>query len=277
MFGLLLITLATLLDESASSFGKKEVEKKEEGVFNMGFLNMFMVFVFLIISLFFGQKFIISVQSFPTLFLRIFLEIVQITVTLFAVIQADRSTFSFLRTVTIPLLLIVDVVLMGYQPSFLQMTGMTIITLTILFASYENILNKRGMWLCLFTGVNAVATISLYKYNISNYNSVVAEQGTVLVVLLLYLAVFAYIKNEANLLKTLFRPKFFLQSTAMGVSGMMETFAYVYAPASVIATAKRATSMLWSSIAGWKYFGEKNLLRKLAVCAFLVLGVFLLI
>ena len=57
----------------------------------------------------------------------------------------------------------------------------------------------------------------------------------------------------------------------------MVNFAYAYAPASVILAASRALSMLWSTLAGWKYFGEKNLLNKLIVCFFLIIGVTFLI
>ena len=277
MFGLLLVTLATFLEESSDSFGKFEIRKKEESIFGMGFLSIIMGFLFLCVSLFFGQKFSFSSASLPTFCVRIILEILQLHIGLIAIVKADRSTYSFLRVITIPLLVMVDVFLMGYALKTSQLLGVLIIVITMVVSGYKNVLNKNGIWLALFTAVNAVFTISLYKYDISNFNSVVAEQGIITIVLLAYLMAFAHIRREINPFKLLLVPKFFLQSSSVGVGSLMETFAYMYAPASIIATGKRATAMLWSTLAGWKYFGEKNLLHKLVVCCFLVIGVFLLL
>lgn len=275
MFGVFLITFATLVSESADSFGKFEVSKKEEGLYSMGFINMFVATLFLCFGLFFGQKFFVSMASLPTLLPRIALEIIQTHVTLLAIIKADRSTYSFIRTITIPLLLLVDVFL-GYKLMPTQMLGVFIIILAIFLAGYEKVMSRNGMWFVLLTGINAVITISLYKYNITHFNSVLGEQITVQLAILLYLSFLIYFKKEQSL-RSLMKMKFLLQSSAGAVGGLMETFAYAYAPASVILSGKRAVGMLWSTLAGWKFFGEKNLLEKLIVCTFLVIGVVLLI
>ena len=275
MFGILLITLGILLAESAESFGKLEVKKKEEGIFTMGIINMFVGFIILLLSVFFGQKFIVSLTSLPTLIPSLFFELLQTHVTILAITRADRSTFSLFRTITIPLLLLVDVIL-GYTLEFTQLFGIFIIMATILVAGYRHVLKKSRLGLVLFTGINAVICISLYKYDISNFNSVIGEQVVVSLFILIYLGIQMMRKREEPL-ASLFKFKFLAQSSAVGIGGLMVNFAYAYAPASVILAASRALSMLWSTLAGWKYFGEKNLLNKLIVCFFLIIGVTFLI
>lgn len=277
MLGILLISLGTILGEFSGSYGKMEVQKKEESLLGMGFLSVFMGGIFIFASLLFGQKFVFSFESLPTFSLRLILEIVLTHMSIIAISKSDRSTFSFLRMVTIPLLVLVDVVLVGYLPTNKQIFGIFIIFMIIIISGIRGDINRKGIWWALSTGVGAVFTIALYKYNITHFNSVVAEQGIIYVALVFYFVIFSLLKKEGNLFKMLFIPKFFVQSSALGVSGLLESFAYLYAPASIILTSKRAFSLLWAELAGWRYFGEKNLLRKLLISIFLVVGVFLLI
>jgi len=54
-----------------------------------------------------------SMASLPTFGARLLLEIILSTTTITAIAKSDRTTFTFLRTTTVPLLLLVDLAL-GY-------------------------------------------------------------------------------------------------------------------------------------------------------------------
>ena len=114
MIGLILVSIGTFLDEISTLIGKTEVQNKRESVYSMAFLCLIWgTLWFLLIILYKGQ-FIFSAASLPTVIIRILTEIVLVYVTTLAIVKADRSTFGFVRTGTIPLLLFADLWL-GYR------------------------------------------------------------------------------------------------------------------------------------------------------------------
>lgn len=96
---------------------------------------------------------------------------------------ADRSTYGFLRVLTIPLLLLVDLAL-GYSLSQGQIVGVSILTLSVLLLLLNHGLRTKGIGFVLLSAVNAVVTLSLFKYDITHFNSVEVEQGITQLVLL---------------------------------------------------------------------------------------------
>lgn len=252
----------TLFAELSNALGKKEIKQKKETVFSMGFLNtFFVVLTFLVIALILPEKFVFSSASLPTLIPRILLEITQMTFLMFAISKAPRSSFGFLRVLTIPLLLIADITL-GYDISQMQLIAIGIIVTTLLFLFLNHGIKKKGSVFVLFTACNAVLTISLYKYNITYYNSVIAEQLIALSCVLLYFFISARLYTKENPLRLLKKRLFLFQSVSSGVAHILESFAYLFAPASVIIAAKRSSTIMWSIISGRVYFHEKHVLRK---------------
>ena len=277
MLGLLLVLSATFCGEIALSIGKRSVEDGKQSIYAMGFLNGLWGTLLLFFTAFVIRKtFLFSFASLPTFGLRLILELAQAHVSVLAIARADRSTFGFLRILTIPLLLLSDVAL-GYSISGLQIAGMAIIIAGLIALFIKNGIRRRGMWLVLFTAVNAAATISLYKYNITHYNSVEAEQGIALIVLMLYFFAMARFVKGENPLYFLKKPIFLAQSLSEGVGVVLIGFAYLYAPASIITAIKRAAEVLWATVSGKMYFGEQKLLVKLAVFVCVAAGLVLLI
>src|SRR3989344_9411823 len=198
MFGILLAALSSASSELSDSISKKEVSDGAASYYTLGFLTILLGTVVLIFIGIWRQDFIFSLASLPTFVPRVFLEVIQAHVSILAVVKADRSDYGPIRTLTIPLLLAVDIWL-GYSVTTMQMLGMTIIFITIfLLMSYERF-QAKGLFLMLFTAINAVATLSLYKYDITHFNSVETEQALVQLVLLIYFFLLFFLVARENL------------------------------------------------------------------------------
>ncbi|MEK7503338.1 MAG: hypothetical protein AAB556_02760 [Patescibacteria group bacterium] len=276
MFGIVFSGISTFCHEISSVIGKFEVGARKESVFTMGFLNYIWAFLFFLVLMFVRNSFVFSLASLPTFATRVFLEILQTHSSLMGVVRADRTTFSFVNVITIPFLLLVDTVL-GYKIGSGQIFGIGLIFIALFILFLKHDLKKDGLGFVLFSSINAVATISLFKYNITHFNSVEAEQTLVIAILLFYLFFCAKFLARENPIKFFAKPIFLLQSATSGIGNVIASFAYVFAPASVILSAKRSFSIIWSWFSGSIYFHEKHVAIKLGAVAFLILGVILLV
>lgn len=279
-----MVALATLSAEVGTTIGKAESAAQKESIFTMGFLNLMWGTLFMLSLAFLVPKdffaagfpggFVFAAASLPTFIPRIFFEVLQLHVTLLAVVRAERSTFGFLRIITIPLLLVADIAL-GYSVGVVQMIGIGLVALSLIFLFINHGIKRNGAFLVLFSAVNAVMTISLYKYDITHFNSVEAEQSIVMLILLTYCFVQARLR-ECNPFPLLARPVFLLQSLASGGGSVLFSFAFLFGPASVIVTAKRSFVILWAMLSGNMYFHEKRLVIKVISLLLILAGLILL-
>ncbi|MFA5998304.1 MAG: hypothetical protein WC814_02875 [Candidatus Paceibacterota bacterium] len=285
MFGIVLTAGAAFVEEISVSVGKWETARGKESVLSLGFLSYFwttlflLAFAFLIPKDFFApgfpSGFVFSTASLPTFLPRVGLEILQALAGAYAIVRADRSTSGFLHTITIPLLLATDVAL-SYSVSLPQIAGMSLIIASLILIFINHGIRREGAWLVVFTAVNAVATISLFKYDVTNFNSVEAEQGIVCFVLVIFFFIMALARAKENPLRLLAHPIFFTQSFLMGVGSSVMGFAYFFGTASVIAAAKRALNIFFAMISGNLYFHEKKLWVKVVSFLLILLGLALL-
>jgi len=271
------MVVGTFFQEISDSIGKRQVNTHKQSPYTMAFLSIFWgAILFFLIGVIKADGFIFKAASLPTFTIRATLEILQLYFTIFAVVKADRSTFNFIRTATIPLLFLIDLAL-GYKIGLWPMIGMTTIIVTLIFLFSSNKIKKIGAGLVTFTAMNAVITISLFKYDITYYNSVAAEQLIIYLILLLFAFLISIIKAKENPLVMLFKKRiFFLQSLTTGVGGVAESFAFNYGAASIIMAAKRSSAIFWSIVSGKKYFKEKYLLTKILIFGLLLIGLVLL-
>lgn len=276
MLGITLVALGALFAQIGTSIGKYEVTNKRESLYAMGFLHALSATIFLIIiAIFWRGEFVFSLASIPTFAARAVLEIIALFVGLNAIAQADRSTFSFLKVLAIPLLLVVDTVL-GYEISLSQMIGISIVAVSLLLLLINHGLSRRGKILSTLAALLAVGTLSLYKYNITHYNSVEAEQIVMLIILMGTIIIVAQIHLRENVFKTLTHKLFIFQSVASGIGTVFISFAFLFAPASIITTAKYSLEILTSMIFGRTYFYEKHFLIKSLALVLIIVGMALM-
>ncbi len=276
MIGMIFVVVGTFLDEVSTSFGKWEIAHKKESMYTYGFLNYFWILVFAILLLLITGHTQFSTASIPLFILLLILEIAQTYSSLHAVVLAERSTFGFLMIGTIPLLLVVDSIL-GYNISVFAMIGISIIVFGLIVLLLNHGLSKKGIWYVLFSTVNATATTSIYKYMITVYNSVEMQIIFTCIILLIFLYIMARWKTKENPFLYIFKKEFFVQSVSRGIAGMIMSIAYVFAPASIIISAKRGITVLFAVISGNKVFHEKRLTVKIISFLFVVVGLIFLV
>ena len=276
MIGLLLALAATFFTETQDSIGKRTVEDGRQSIYTMGFLSLFWGFLFFLgIIIFIRKEFLFSLASLPTFIPRAILEVALAHVSMLAIIRSDRSTFGLIRIGTIPLLLAVDMTL-GYSVSGFALLGIGLLVAALLFVFWSRAIGKAGIDYVLFTAVAAAATLSLFKWNITQYNALEAEQIVIIGILAAYFFLMSRVVAKENPLAFLLKPLFLFQSLSAGLGEVLMSFAYLFGAASVITAAKRALSVLFAILSGHIYFKEKRLAVKLALFLFLAVGLLLL-
>ena len=276
MFGVILVSIGSFFSEMFAVIGKREVQKREEGIYTMGFLMFFWGVIFFFALILFKGSFDFSLASIPTFSIRVIFEMILVTVALKATVQVERSAFGFVRTLTLPLLLAVDLFI-GYSISSTQMIGIGLIILTMIILFMNHGIKKKGLKLLVWSAIIPVITISLFKYNITYFNSVEAEQFMLQSILLVYLFFMAIKFDKENPLRFLKKSIFIKQSLYEGIGTVITSFAYIFAPASIIASAKRSSSVLWAVLSGNKVFHEKHFILKILMFILLAGGIVLLV
>ena len=275
MLAVIFASLGSFVEEISSSIIKFETDHKKESVYAAGFINtLFGVLVFVGIAAF-RNSFIFSLASLPTFAIKAVLEIFQAYISMLALMKTDRSTYAFVRNITIPLLLVVDL-LLGFTVSSGQWIGISLIFATFFFIILFHILNTKGIGYSLFTAVNAVATISLFKYNITHFNSVEGEQITTLLILMVYFFLAARFFAGENPFLLLKKKVFLSQGFAHSIAAILGSFAISLGNPGIITAAGRASAVLAGIVSGHNYFQEKRFGAKLIVSFMLIIGLILL-
>lgn len=275
MIGALFILFGTLLSEISALIGKFKATQKKESLFLMGFLETFWVMLFFIIIALCRGTLYLDPASLPIFFIRVIFELVVFTLGLQAIIKADRSTNAFLTIITIPLLLIVDIAL-GYDIAALQIIGIVIIIIALCTLYIKHGIRKKGSAYIILWACGAVITISLFKYNITHYNSVEAEGAYMYLILCAYSLIMTLIYDRRNPFPYLFKYPYNLESLTRGVAVPLLSFAYMFGTASIILTAKRVLSIIWSIFFGNHYFHEKRIGIKIICLVVVFLGLVLI-
>lgn len=276
VFGIFLALLATLFLEVSSAIGKIEVSRKKESIYALGFLALFWSCIWFLILIFYRGGLVFSMESLPTFIVRIALEIIVAELGIRAIVKADRSTYSYIRVVTIPAILLVDLML-GYSLDIKQFFGILVILSSVVLVLSMREIDKRGLGLVAAGSLLAAGTISLYKYNITHYNSVETEQFLAQAFLVIYFMFAIRRAGQESPFKMLFTNPFAAQSLTHGLASVASSFAFVFAPASIVVTVERASSILWAIISGNHYFHERYLFHKIGIFVVISLGIFLLI
>lgn len=276
MLGIIFTAVAGFFKEISDSLGKYEVSDHKQNIYTMGFLSIFWGVVFFIAVAIFRHNFIFSFASLPTFGARIVLEILQLYAMMRGVVSTERGTYSLIRTGTIPLLLVADLTL-GYTIGSGQIAGIFIVFISLVMLFLNRGISRQGLGWVIFSTVNAAITLSLFKYNITHFNSVEAEESIINIILMVYLLVSAKLSGAENPILALKKAVFFTQAASSGLGNLLGSFAYAFASASVINTSQRSFAVLWALFSGNLYFHEKELGKKIISLILIVLGLTLLI
>ena len=273
MIGILLVALGEIAAQIGFAIGKYEASHKHESYYALAFLTFFWSTPFFLLWGMYGPgEFIFSLESLPTFTARIILEIGVVYTGVHALVAADRSTFSFLRTLTIPLLLAVDLVL-GYTLNLQQIAGIALIVFGALILASRHGLSRHGKALALLCALFAVGTISLFKYNITTYNSVEAEQFFTHLILLVAIWIAAYVHTGENVFRACKKRALLALSLVAGFASVLISFAMIFTTASIVTTIKRSVEILGSIVLGRAYFHEHHIVVKLIASLFILTGI----
>ncbi len=276
MLGILLQGIASLFGEISGSLGKWIVAKRVESFYAIGFQNSLIALLFFIAYTLGGAgTFRLNPASFPSLALLVILAIAQAYATMKGMALAGRGTFNFIRTGTMPLLLIIDL-FAGYHLSTYQIAGIVVVMCALLFLYMNHGIERKGAGLVAFTAVNAAITIGIYKWHITVWNSVAAEQLVLIGGQMLFFLFCTLFIAKENPFRLLWRRLPFLQSAAYAGDSFVGSFAYLFAPASVILAATRSFAVLWGILFGNRFYHEKGLLLKSATFVVVVAGIVLM-
>lgn len=173
------------------------------------------------------------------------------------------------------MLTIVDYYL-GYDISPVQVLGIGIVIVTVLILMKRDVWYKPSTkWLLLNT-LCTVVYLSLYKYNIDHVTSVETLQTIFTGAVLISSIIGARVFEKQNLFKLFKKPFALLQAGSMGIGSVLDGFAYLYAPASIITATYRSAQALCTLISGSLYFHEHKIWSKIIAIIFLSGGVLLL-
>jgi len=285
MIGIIITSFATLIGEVGQSLSKEELHQRRESHYELAFINglfgilFFLTIVFLVPShTEIGQQFsglVFNIDSLPTFITRLVLEIILIHLIIIGLEKASRATFSFLRILTIPFLVVADIAL-GFNISWLEILGMGVILTTVLTMLSTRTLRTAGAWHVAGGSLLAVFTISLYQYNITNFNSIAGEQLMMYACLGTYLGIASVYTTRKNPLRHLKRPRVAIRAISGGLASVMISFAFLFAPSSIITTAKRTSAILWAILSGNRFFHEQHIGAKLAGLGMLSISLIML-
>lgn len=276
MLGIMLQGIGTFFEEISGSLGKAIVSKRSSALYVLGFLNAGLAFMISVTYLLLGHgEFVLLRQSLPSLAFLVVINMAQAYATMVATAKSSRSTFNFIRTGTMPLLLLVDLVL-GYAVSGRQMSGIALIFAALLLLFVNHGIERGGLGVVIFSTVNAVVTISIYKWHLSLGNSVPAEQMVLQLGVAMFFLVGTVRTRDNAALTLLNSKKTWAQTFSYAFGSFVEGFAYQFAAASVILAAKRSFAVLWGIVAGNRLFAEQGLKVKLAAFAVISAGISLL-
>jgi len=275
MIWLLLWIIWTFFSEINNSITKNKTEKYH-------FLKVWVISSFfwvLIFILSWAYKYYftdidlyLNKESIALLATRLVFEILQSYFTILALKHCDRSTFSIIRILTIPLLVIADIMLWYQFTTYSLIWIWVIITSFILFNSKSKTLNFKWWYYILFTAVNAVLTLSLFKYSITHYwNSVEIDQLIMITWIFIFFIIYNYRKNKCCAIKLIVKEKLFLlQWLAIWLSSLILSYSYLYLNASEATAVIRAWEMFWAIIAWTIFFKEDNIIKKLLFAFFII-------
>jgi small-conductance mechanosensitive channel len=168
--GILLLCIGCFFLEQSTVIKKRH--GSEINIHQISFLTLLAVMIFSGIAVRFSgdRTFTWTLTSFFLLVFQIFAGVLFNEFCNKAIHHADRSTFSVMSTMTIPLLLVFDL-LLGYTVTWWQICGVILLTFMLGYAFFRGRFSMKGMKYIITANIISLATVIAFKYATTHYAS----------------------------------------------------------------------------------------------------------
>jgi len=189
-----------------------------------------------------------------------------------AIHHADRSTFSVMSTMSIPLLLCSDIIF-GYGVTIWQIVGVVILVVMLSYAIFKGGFSTKGMKYILASNLVSLGTIIAFKYSTSHFGSTeLVNFYNASFAGMLFFIIVSRTKGWKGI-KNTFKSKYLGFAVLYGIGGVLSAAAYKYMIASMVIALKRFFAMMFGVITGKFFFHEKNVMKKFSIACVVGLGI----
>ena len=250
---------------------------KEIDIHQISFLTMITTTVFSGIVLFLkhDRTFSWTLLSFFLLVFQVLAGVLFTEISNKAIHHADRSTFSVMSTIAIPLLLVSDIFL-GYDVSFRQIIGVGILVIMLSYTLFKGDFSMKGIKYVIISNLISIGTVMAFKYSTVHFASTELmnfyNAGCMSV---LFFIIISRTKGLRGV-KNVFKWKYLWFASLYGLGSVLCAAAYKYMIASMVIAFKRFLSMIFGVITGKLFFHETNTSKKLSVASLVGIGVLIM-
>ena len=186
---------------------------------------------------------------------------------------ADRSLVAIFSVIILPALIIADY-FMGYKLDILQIFGILWIVAVLVYSSYSNTLNLKGLKYVLLSQFFWFLSIVSFKILIMHYSSVYAQMAlNAFIVSIIYLILLLK-KLGQDAVWFILKKDYLLVGAFYWVGSLLAGLAYLFWPATIVTAFKRVWAMFWWVVFGKLVFHEINFWKKLANVMILLFLIF---
>ena len=273
--GIIILVVGCFFLEQSTVLKKKL--GKEIDIHQISFLTMLTTTIFAGIVLFLqnDRTFTRTLLSFFLLIFQILAGVIFTEITNKAIHHADRSTFSVMSTIAIPLLLVSDIFL-GYEVSLRQIIGVVILVAMLSYTIFKGDFSMKGMKYVVISNLISIGTIMAFKYSTVHFASTeLMNFYNAGCMSILFFIIVCRTKGLRGV-KNVFKRKYFWFASLYGVGSILSAAAYKYMIASMVVALKRFLSMMFGVITGKLYFHETNTSKKLTIASLVGMAVLMM-
>lgn len=272
---ILSVILGAFFVEQSTSMKKKL--KDELDHYQLSLLTVMAMALFSVFSVVIAWNMgvTLSVMSVSLFVSQIFLSLFYYPILNKAIHQAERSTFSILGCMTLPILLVSDIML-GYGVNAYKILGIIVISVVVVYILATKTLSLR--WCKDIVLANWIYMLMMIAFKYSTYHFASTEMVNLLITLptaLLFIPIVLK-KRWKNWLKQTFSPKYFWIAGLYGVGWVLIAESYKTLIASSVMLFKQFFAMIFGLITGKLLFHEWRLYKKIIFVVSLGVGIVLM-
>jgi len=186
----------------------------------------------------------LSLLSFSLLVFQVFGAVIFCSLSNKAIQHADRSTFSIMSTMSIPLLLLSDIVF-GYGVTTWQIIGVLVLVVMLGYVVFKGDFSTKGMKYIIISNLISLGTITAFKYSTSHFGSTeLVNFYNAVFAGALFFIIISRTKGWKGI-RSVFKFKYLGFAILYGIGGVLSAAAYKYMIASMLIALKRFFAMMF--------------------------------